>query len=92
MGTEVTLEKNWKSWDIQIQFKFLFKAHMIELVKDGEEKVYKEIQNKRKKLLTLGVCWYLIGHEGNISRVAAGLPVNKAAKNHKSKISEDQTK
>lgn len=29
---------------------------------------------------TLGVVWNLIGHEGNISRVAAGLPVNKAAR------------
>lgn len=39
---------------------------------------------------TLGVWWNLIGQEGNISRVAAGLPVNKAAKNHKSQISEDR--
>lgn len=38
---------------------------------------------------TLGVVWNLIGHEGNISRVAAGLPVNKAARITKAKSSED---
>lgn len=27
----------------------------------------------------VGVCWNLIGQEGNISRVAAGLPVRKSA-------------
>ena len=41
---------------------------------------------------TLGVCWNLIGHEGNISSVAAGLPVNKAARINKSKISKNHQK
>jgi len=39
------------------------------MVKDGEV----------REAATLGVCWNLIGHEGNISSVAAGLLVNKAA-------------
>jgi len=39
------------------------------LVKDGEV----------RESSTLGVCWNLIGHEGNISSVAEGLPMNKAA-------------
>lgn len=38
---------------------------------------------------TLGVVWNLVGHEGNISRVAAGLPVNKAARITKAKSSDD---
>ena len=40
------------------------------------------MENKWSKMekTTLGVCWNLIGHEGNISRVAAGLAVNKAAR------------
>lgn len=42
---------------------------------------------KREIVSTLGVCcWNLIGQEGNISRVAAGLTVvYKAAQNHKAK-------
>jgi folate-dependent tRNA-U54 methylase TrmFO/GidA len=56
------------------------------LVKDGEV----------REATTLGVCWNLIGQEGNISSVAAGLLVNKAAaRNHKNKnnlISHNITK
>lgn len=50
------------------------------MVRDGEV----------REATTLGVCWNLIGHEGNISSVAAGLLVNKAAarKITRRKISE----
>lgn len=34
---------------------------------------------RERQSSTLEVCWNLIGHEGNISSVAEGLPVNKAA-------------
>ena len=56
------------------------------------QKTRSKIKKGGSETTTLGVCWNLIGHEGNISSVAARLPatVNKAARINKSRISEDQ--
>lgn len=40
----------------------------------------------REKKSTMGVCWNLNGHEGNISSVVAGLVLKKAGRNRKSRI------
>lgn len=79
-------------WKVEIRLNFqaccfiLYKYQMTkDTVKGGKE---------GWETTTLGVCWNLIGHEGNISSVAAGLPVtvNKAARINKSKISKDHSK
>lgn len=43
---------------------------------------------RERKEITLGVCWNLIGQEGNISRVAAGLPEKKPARIIKANLTE----
>lgn len=54
----------------------------------------KEKKTKLRESTTLRVWWNLIGHEGNISSVAAGFPVvNKAAKHtHKKKKKHEKVK
>lgn len=55
------------------------------------EEMVKDEESKEVTYTTLGVCWNLIGHEGNISRVAAGL--NKAARESaKPNLRESQQK